>query len=96
MRGHRVVIPKPLRTRILEEINTGHFGINKKELQEIIVDGWELTMILRHVLKIVKRVILLKIIHQKSNSTFGSLRLHQCIGIHADFAGPFLRLVDFL
>lgn len=29
LRGHRVVIPKSLRTRILEELHTGHFGINK-------------------------------------------------------------------
>lgn len=29
LRGHRVVIPKSLRVRILEELHTGHFGINK-------------------------------------------------------------------
>lgn len=29
LRGHRVVISKSLRTRILEELHTGHFGINK-------------------------------------------------------------------
>lgn len=28
-RGHRVVIPKSLRSKILEELHTGHFGINK-------------------------------------------------------------------
>ncbi|KMQ86353.1 hypothetical protein RF55_14672 [Lasius niger] len=29
LRGHRVVIPKALRSKVLEELHTGHFGINK-------------------------------------------------------------------
>lgn len=32
MRGHRVVVPKTLRSRVLEELHSGHFGVVKMKI----------------------------------------------------------------
>lgn len=91
MRGHRVVIPKSLRRKILNELHTGHFGIVKTKLLargfcwwpnidadiEKVVSGCESCNILKNNPRKAE-------IHCWEQASAPFQR------VHADFAGPFL------
>lgn len=97
LRSHRVVIPKSLRTRILEELHTGHFGINKmkgiarnycwwfgmdKDIKALAENCQACNTFMKNPSKVEQHV-------WKPSAA----PMHR---VHADFAGPFLGHCFFI
>ncbi|KAF2881214.1 hypothetical protein ILUMI_24960 [Ignelater luminosus] len=91
MRGHRAVIPKQLRTRILQELHEGHFGVVKMKGLARGFCWW--TGIDREIENLAKTCKNCNL--ERNNPAIVEKHIWEPCAqlferVHADFAGPFM------
>ncbi|XP_029178410.1 uncharacterized protein K02A2.6-like [Nylanderia fulva] len=90
-RGHRVVIPKSLHKKILEELHTGHFGINKMKGIARSYCWWKgIDNDIKALVENCQNCNTFKNNPQKVEQHIWELSAAPMHRVHADFAGPFL------
>ncbi|XP_011859199.1 PREDICTED: uncharacterized protein K02A2.6-like [Vollenhovia emeryi] len=91
LRGHRVVIPKVLRARILKEVHTGHFGINKMKGIARNYCWWsEMDKDIKELVDNCRACNSFKNNPPKIEQHIWEPSAAPMHRVHADFAGPFL------
>ncbi|XP_018406799.1 PREDICTED: uncharacterized protein K02A2.6-like [Cyphomyrmex costatus] len=90
-RGHRVVIPKSLQKKILEELHTGHFGINKMKGIARSYCWWKgIDDDIKALVENCQNCNTFKNNPQKVEQHIWEPSAAPMHRVHADFAGPFL------
>lgn len=91
MRGHRVVVPKVLRKRVLNELHEGHFGVVKTKNLARGYCWWpNIDSDIEYVVGACEKCNMLKNNPRKAEVHCWEEARAPFQRIHADFAGPFL------